>query len=225
MQTPTASELAAYIEHTLLKPEALGRDIDRLCEEAMAHHFFGVCVHGSRVSRAYSRLEETDVKVVAVVGFPAGACESDVKRYETEVAIDGGASEIDMVLNTGQFKDGDHGLTLRELRDVVEAADERPVKLILETCLLSDEEIVKACQLAEEAGARFVKTSTGFGSAGAKREHVALMRKTVGDELGVKASGGIRDLAAALAMIEAGANRIGTSAGVQLMRELSQHAR
>lgn len=221
MQMPTVQEFAALIEHALLKPDALSAEIDRLCDEALEHRFVGVCVHGSRVMRAHTRLEDSDVNVVAVVGFPSGACDSDVKRYETEVAIDNGASEIDVVMNIGRFKDNDQAGIIRELRDVIEAAEERPVKLILETCLLSEEEIVRACQWAQEADVDFVKTSTGFGSAGAKREHVALMRQTVKDTMGVKASGGIRDLATALAMVEAGANRLGTSAGVTLIRDYS----
>ena len=175
------------------------------------------------MAQAYARLEDTDVKVVTVVGFPSGACDTDVKRFETEVAIDNGASEIDVVMNIGRFKDGDDGFTLRELRDVVEAAEERPVKLILETCLLTDDEIVRACQLAKEAGVDFVKTSTGFGKAGATTDHVALMRRTVGEDLGVKASGGIRDLETAMAMIEAGADRLGTSASVALIQALASH--
>lgn len=223
MQPMSVADLAAKIEHTLLKPEASGEAIDRLCAEALQHRFVGVCVHGSRVARAYSRLESSDVKVVAVVGFPSGAVDTDVKRYETEVAIDNGAAEIDMVLNIGRFKDGEHPMIFRELRDVVEAAEERPVKLILETCLLNDSEIVHACALAEEAGIKYVKTSTGFGAHGATLEHVQLLRKSVGPKVGVKASGGIRDLKTALAMIVAGASRLGTSSGVAILDEMTAH--
>ena len=161
------SDLAQFIDHTLLKPDATRAQIETLCAEAAEHNFATVCVNGSRVELAYSLLEDCDVQVAAVVGFPLGAMEADVKRYETEAAIDAGASEIDMVMNVGRFKDGDHDFIVREIRDVVEAADDRVVKVILETCLLSDDEIVQACKLAVQAQAHFVKTSTGFGSAGA----------------------------------------------------------
>jgi deoxyribose-phosphate aldolase len=218
MKQFTAAELAAFIDHTLLKPEATAQDIDRLCAEALEHRFHSVCVHGSRVGRAYARLEDSGIQIAAVVGFPLGAAEGDVKRYETEVAVDHGAEEIDVVINIGRIKDQDYKAVFRELRDVVEAADERPVKVILETCLLTRDEIVQACGVAVDAGARFVKTSTGFGSGGATPEIVKLMRETVGPKFGVKASGGIRDLASALAMIEAGANRLGTSAGVAIVQ-------
>ncbi|NGO40519.1 deoxyribose-phosphate aldolase [Limisphaera ngatamarikiensis] len=216
----TGPELARYIEHTLLRPDATRAQIERLCEEARTHGFYGVCVNGSRVELAAYCLEETDVRVVAVVGFPLGAASADVKRFETEAAVDDGAHEIDMVMNVGLLKDGEYKRLLRELRDVVEAADERPVKVILETCLLSREEKIRACELVLDSGARFVKTSTGFGPAGATVEDVRLLRETVGDRLGIKASGGIRDTATALAMIEAGADRIGTSSGVAILRGL-----
>ncbi|HAM72712.1 MAG TPA: deoxyribose-phosphate aldolase [Verrucomicrobiales bacterium] len=216
----TAAQLAALIDHTLLKPEATTQDIDRLCAEALEHKFCTVCVHGSRVARAYALVEETPVKVAAVVGFPHGAMDADAKRYETEVAVDHGAEEIDVVVNIGRLKEGDHRAVFRELRDVVEAADERAVKVILETSLLTREEILHGCKLSVDAGARFVKTSTGFGSAGATVENVRLMREAVGPTFGVKASGGIRDLATALAMVEAGATRLGCSAGVQILKSL-----
>ena len=160
------------------------------------------------------------MKVAAVVGFPHGAMDADAKRYETEVAVDHGAEEIDVVVNIGRLKEGDHRAVFRELRDVVEAADERAVKVILETSLLTREEILHGCKLSVDAGARFVKTSTGFGSAGATVENVRLMREAVGPTFGVKASGGIRDLATALAMVEAGATRLGCSAGVQILKSL-----
>ena len=223
------SELAALIDHTLLKPEASATDIDRLCAEAIEHRFHCVCVHGSRVARAYARLEDSGVLVAAVVGFPLGAMDGDVKRYETEVAVDLGADEIDMVLNIGKLKEGDSKAVFREIRDVVEAAEERPVKVILEACLLTDDEIGEACQVAVEAGAKFVKTSTGFGTHGATVKHVQMMREAVGPKIGVKASGGIRDLEAMRAMIEAGATRIGTSSGVAILKGLPKpnpgHAR
>jgi deoxyribose-phosphate aldolase len=158
------------------------------------------------------------VKVASVVGFPLGAVESDVKRFETEAAIDSGAHEIDIVLNIGRLRDGDDAFVLRELRDIVEAADERTVKVILETCLLTREQKIRACRLVVEAGAHFVKTSTGFSSGGATLDDVRLMRETVGPKFGVKASGGIRDTVTARAMIEAGATRLGTSSGVAIVQ-------
>ena len=211
------SDLAQFIDHTLLKPDATRAQIETLCAEAAEHNFATVCVNGSRVELAYSLLEESDVQVATVVGFPLGAMEADVKRYETEAAIDAGAGEIDMVMNVGRFKDGDLDFVVREIRDVVEAADDRVVKVILETCLLTDDEIVQACKLVVQAQAHFVKTSTGFGSAGATIEHVKLMRETVGQFAGVKAAGGIRNAADARAMIEAGATRLGTSGGVAIV--------
>ena len=213
------SDLAKFIDHTLLKPEATRVQIEALCAEAAEHNFATVCVNGSRVELAYSLLEESDVQVATVVGFPLGAMEADVKRYETEAAIDSGAGEIDMVMNVGRFIDGDHDFIVREIRDVVEAADDHVVKVILETCLLSNEQIEQACKLVVQAQAHFVKTSTGFGSAGATIEHVKLMRETVSQFAGVKAAGGIRNTADAHAMIEAGATRLGTSGGVAIVSD------
>jgi len=210
--------LAAFIDHTLLKPDATAADITRLCSEARQHHFHSVCVNSSRIAQAYALLADSDVVVASVVGFPLGAMDGDAKRYETELAVDLGAEEIDLVLNIGKLKDGDHSFVLRELRDVVEAASDRIVKVILETCFLTREEIIRACHLTVDSGAKFVKTSTGFGRAGATLEDVRLMREAVGDGFGVKASGGIRDRAAAEAMIAAGANRLGTSAGVAIVQ-------
>lgn len=211
------SELASYIDHTLLKPDATRAQLEQLCAEAAEHQFSTVCVNGSRVELAYSLLEDCDVQVCTVVGFPLGAMEADAKRYETEVAVDLGASEIDMVMNVGRFKDGEHDYIVREIRDVVEAADDRVVKVILETCLLTNDEIAQACKLVTQAQAHFVKTSTGFGNAGATLEHVRLMRETVGQFAGVKAAGGVRNANDAQAMIEAGATRIGTSNGVAIV--------
>ena len=211
------SELASYIDHTLLKPDATRAQLEQLCAEAAEHQFSTVCVNGSRVEVAYSLLEDCDVQVCTVVGFPLGAMDADAKRYETEVAVDLGASEIDMVMNVGRFKDGEHDYIVREIRDVVEAADDRVVKVILETCLLTNDEIAKACKLVTQAQAHFVKTSTGFGNAGATLEHVRLMRETVGQFAGVKAAGGVRNADDARAMIEAGATRIGTSNGVAIV--------
>lgn len=220
MPALSPQELARYIDHTLLRPEARAADIEKLCAEARQYRFFAVCVNGSRVELARHLLEETEVRVAAVVGFPLGAMDPDAKRFETEAAIDAGAQEIDVVLNLGRLKDGEDGFVLRELRDVVEAAEERPVKVILETGLLTPEEKLRACRLVLDSGARFVKTSTGFGPGGATVDDVRLLRQAVGPSFGVKAAGGIRDTATALAMIEAGASRLGTSAGVAIVRGL-----
>jgi deoxyribose-phosphate aldolase len=210
-------ELAPYIDHTLLKADATRAQLEKLCAEAIEHQFATVCVNGSRVELAYSLLEECDVQVCAVVGFPLGTMDADAKRYETEAAVDAGAGEIDMVMNVGRFKDGEHDYVVREIRDVMEAADDRVVKVILETCLLSDDEIGQASKLIVQAQAHFVKTSTGFGSAGATLEHVKLMREAVGQFAGVKAAGGVRNAEDARGMIEAGATRIGTSNGVAIV--------
>ena len=212
------TSLAHRIEHTLLRPGATRSEVAQLCREAMEHRFAAVCVSGCRVIEAAALLEDSDVKVVTVVGFPFGDMDPDAKRYETEVAVDNGADEIDVVLNIGRLKDGEDSRVLRELRDVVEAADERPVKVILETCLLTRDEKIRACKLVLESGARYVKTSTGFGASNGTVEDVQLLREIVGDAFGVKAAGGIRDAATAMAMIRAGADRLGTSAGVQIVR-------
>jgi len=222
MNELSPAQLAAFIDHTLLKADATARDIEKLCAEAREHKFFSVCVNGSRVVEARHFLEGAEVKVAAVVGFPLGAMSTDAKRFETEAAIDDGAQEIDVVLNVGKLKDGDDQFVLRELCDVVEAADERTVKVILETCLLTEEEKIRACKLAVESGAHFVKTSTGFSTGGATVADVKLMREIVGPKFGVKASGGIRDLKTALAMIQAGATRLGVSAGVAIVKGLAE---
>jgi len=214
----TAHELARFIDHTLLKPEAAAQEIKELCTQAVAHGFYAVCINGSHLELARHLLEDSEVKVATTVGFPLGAMHSDVKRYETEAAIDAGAQEIDVVLNIGWLKEGSDSLIIRELRDVVEAADERPVKVIIETALLTHEEKVRACELIIEAEAQYVKTSTGFNRQGATIDDVKLLRSVVGPKFGVKASGGIRDTALALAMIEAGASRIGTSNGVAILQ-------
>ena len=217
----TPARLAAYIDHTLLKPDASLAQIEQLCAEARGHKFFSVCVNGSWAVSARHFLDGTDVKVACVVGFPLGAMSGDVKRYETEVAIDDGAHEIDVVLNVARLKAGEDKYVFRELVDVVEAADERTVKVILETCLLTDAEKVRACKLVVDSGAHFVKTSTGFSSAGATIADVKLMRETVGPDFGVKASGGVRDAETALAMIAAGATRLGTSSGIAIVNGLA----
>jgi deoxyribose-phosphate aldolase len=218
----TPAQLAAYIDHTLLKPDTSLAQIEQLCAEAREHQFFSVCVNGSWVSAARHFLDGSDVKVASVVGFPLGAMTSDVKRFETEVAIDDGAHEIDVVLNLARLKAGDDKYVFREICDVVEAADERTVKVVLETCLLTDEEKIRACKLVVESGAHFVKTSTGFSTAGATIADVKLMRETVGAKFGVKAAGGIRDAQTALAMIAAGATRIGTSNGIAIVKGLAE---
>jgi deoxyribose-phosphate aldolase len=213
-------DLAQYIDHTLLKADATAKQIEQLCAEARAHHFFSVCVNGSHVARARYFLEDSDVKVACVAGFPLGAASTDAKRFETEAAVDDGAHEIDVVLNIGRLKDGDDKYIFRELCDVVEAANDHTVKVIIETCLLTHDEKIRACELIIESGAHFVKTSTGFSTSGATIEDVKLLRQTVGPKFGVKASGGIRDTATALAMIEAGATRLGTSNGVAIVSGL-----
>ena len=213
----TPAQLAAFIDHTLLKPDASHAQIEQLCAEAREHNFFSVCVNGSWVMTARHLLENSDVKVACVVGFPFGAMSSDVKRFETEVAIDDGAQEIDVVLNIARLQAGEDKYVFREIVDVVEAADERTVKVILETCLLTDADKIRACKLVLDSGAHFLKTSTGFSTAGATVADVKLMRETVGPQFGVKASGGIRDAQTALAMIASGATRLGTSAGVTIV--------
>ncbi len=207
-----------YIDHTLLKPEAGSADIEKLCAEAVEYGFYAVCVNSSYVGLCKRLLAGSGVRIASVVGFPLGAMSSAAKRFEAEYACREGADEIDMVLAIGALKEGRFDYVRDDIREVVEGARQHgsTVKLILETGLLNDEEIVSACRLAHEAGAAFVKTSTGFGNGGATLHHVALMRRSVGDALGVKASGGIRDKETALAMIEAGASRIGTSSGVAI---------
>jgi deoxyribose-phosphate aldolase len=222
MKPLSAAELARFIDHTLLKAEASAKDIEKLCAEAREHGFYSVCVNGSRVEQARHLLEDTDVKVACVIGFPLGAMSGDAKRFETEAAIDEGAHEIDVVLNLGRLKDGDDKYVLRELRDVAEAADERPVKVILETCLLTHEEKIRACQLVVESGAQFVKSSTGLSTGGATVADVKLLRETVGPKFGVKASGGIREAKTALEMIAAGATRLGTSASVAIVKGIEE---
>lgn len=215
----TPEQLAAQIDHTLLSPIATGDQYRELFSEAIQYGFHSVCVPSSRIDIAVTALEETSVRVCSVVGFPFGYADADAKRYETEVAVDLGAHEIDVVLNLGMVKERADELIFRELRDVVEAADERPVKVILETGYLDREEIVRLVELFKKTGAHFVKTSTGFGPRGASVEDVQLLRELVGPGYGVKASGGIRDFETAAAMIEAGADRLGTSSGVTLVEE------
>ncbi|MFD2369727.1 deoxyribose-phosphate aldolase [Brevibacillus sp. GCM10020057] len=206
-----------YIDHTLLKPEATADMIDKLCAEAKEHDFASVCVNPYWVKRSAQLLAGTDVKVCTVIGFPLGANTPEVKAAETRDAIANGATEVDMVLNIGALKSGDLETVKRDVAAVKEAAGSVLLKVILETGLLTDEEKEIACKLCVEAGADYVKTSTGFGPGGATVEDIALMRKTVGPDIGVKASGGVRDAEAAAAMISAGATRIGTSSGVSIV--------
>ncbi|WP_103105588.1 deoxyribose-phosphate aldolase [Brevibacillus reuszeri] len=203
--------IASYIDHTLLKPEATKEQVMKLCVEAREYKFASVCINPAFVELASSMLKDTEVKVCTVVGFPLGANTTALKVEETKQAIREGAEEIDMVINIGALKAGDAKLVEDEIRAVVEAAEGQLVKVIIETCLLTREEKILACQLSEKAGAHYVKTSTGFSTGGATAEDVALMREVVGDRLGVKASGGVRDLITAQNMIEAGASRIGSS--------------
>ncbi len=213
-------ELAKYIDHTLLRANATRREIGELCDEAVLHGFASVCINPTWVREAARRLKGSSVQVCTVVGFPLGASASDVKVFETRRAIFDGAGEIDMVLNVGALKGGEDVRVRDDIAGVVAACHENGAicKVILETALLTDEEKVKACTLCKEVHADFVKTSTGFGPGGATAEDVALMRRVVGPEVGVKAAGGIRDLAGTRAMIEAGATRIGASAGVKIVR-------
>ncbi|EMB65881.1 deoxyribose-phosphate aldolase [Streptococcus mutans SA38] len=206
-----------YIDHTLLKPESRQDQIDKLIREAKTYNFASVCINPTWVSYAAKALEGTDIKVCTVIGFPLGATTSAVKAFETKDAISHGADEVDMVINIGQAKSGHFAFVEEDIRAVVEASGNKLVKVIIETCLLTDKEKIKACQAAVAAGADFVKTSTGFSTAGARLDDVRLMRQTVGPDVGVKAAGGTRSLEDAQAFIEAGATRIGTSAGVTIM--------
>lgn len=212
-ESSTAHDVARRIDFTLIAADATRQDVEKLCVEARQHSFFSVCVNGSRVELARTLLEESGVQVTALVGFPLGANDADAKRYETEIAIDNGAHEIDFVINLGWLRDGDRNAVLREMRDIVEAADERPVKAILESHLLKPEEKVTACRLAAEAGAQFVVTSTGFHVPEVMVEEVKLLSGTVGGELGIKAAGGIWNREMALRMLESGAGRIGALSG------------
>lgn len=210
--------LAGMIDHTLLRADATKAEIAKLTLEAKTYNFASVCVNPTWVSFAAEQLKGTEVKVCTVIGFPLGASTSAVKAFETKDAIANGATEIDMVINIAALKDGNHELVEKDIRAVVEAAaDKALVKVIIETCLLTDEEKVTVCELAIKAGADFVKTSTGFSTGGATPEDVALMRKTVGVRAGVKASGGVRSLDDMNKMVEAGATRIGASSGVKIM--------
>lgn len=207
------------IDHTALKPNTNKESILKLIAEAKTYDFASVCVNPCWVALAHQELKNTDIKVCTVIGFPLGANTTEVKVFETKDAIEKGAQEIDMVINIAMLKDKEYDYVENEIHQIVEAAkDKAIVKIIIETCLLTDEEKIKACELSQKAGADFVKTSTGFSTGGATVHDIALMRKTVGAEMGVKASGGVHTHEEALAMVETGATRIGASAGVKLLK-------
>ena len=206
-----------YIDHTLLKPESTQEQIDHLIAEAKRHNFASVCVNPTWVSYSAKQLADSDVNVCTVVGFPLGANTSAVKAFEAKDAIANGADEVDLVINIGRLKSGQYQEVQDDIKAVVDASGDKLVKVIIETCLLTKEEKIKACQLSVAAGADYVKTSTGFSTGGATVADVSLMRQTVGSNIGVKASGGARSLKDALAFVEAGATRIGTSSGVVIV--------
>ncbi|TGY43823.1 deoxyribose-phosphate aldolase [Clostridium sartagoforme] len=211
------NELAKMIDHTILKPEATEKEVEKLCKEALEYNFASVCINPSMVEKAAEMLEGSDVKVCTVIGFPLGATTTEVKAFETEDVIKKGATEVDMVINVGKLKEGNLDYVKKDIEAVVKAAKGKALtKVIIETCLLTDEEKVTACKLSKEAGADFVKTSTGFSIGGATAKDIKLMRETVGEELGVKASGGVRSLEDAELMIENGASRIGASASIAI---------
>ena len=212
--------IASMIDHTLLKPEATKEMIEKLCNEAKKYGFAAVCVNPYYVKMSKKFLEGSKVKVATVIGFPLGANTKEVKAFETKNAIENGADEVDMVINIGAMKNRDYDVVKKDIEAVVEAAKGRAiVKVIIETCLLTDEEKIKACELSKEAGADFVKTSTGFSTGGATVNDVKLMKETIGDSLKIKASGAIRDYETAKAMIEAGASRIGASASIKIVEK------
>jgi len=218
-------DMAKMIDHTYLKPTGRVEDIKKLCEEAREYEFASVCIHPIFVPFAAKQLKESSVKITTVIGFPLGANTTETKAFETRNAIKNGAQEMDMVMNLSAFKSRAYDLVRSDIKSVVDSTNTAGVtsdiivKVIIETCYLDDDEIVKACELARDAGADFVKTSTGFGTGNATTEDVSLMRKTVGRDLGVKASGGIRNFSDALDMLDAGANRIGTSSGVEIVTD------
>ncbi len=209
-------QISKLIDHTILKPEAIESEVKKICDEAREYKFKSVCVNSSYVKYVNKQLEGSGVLTCSVVGFPLGAMPSEAKAYETSLAIKDGADEIDMVINIGALKDKKYDYVLRDIKAVVDAADGKTVKVIIETCLLTEEEKVKACELSVEAGAHYVKTSTGFSTGGATEADIKLMRKVVGDKLGVKASGGVRTLEDAKKMVDAGASRIGASSSVNI---------
>ncbi len=210
--------LNKYIDHTILKATASSADVQKLCEEAIEHEFYSVCVNGCYVADAKHLLQGTDVKVAAVVGFPLGAMTTESKVFEAKEAIENGASEIDMVINVAKLKDGEFDYVENEIRLIKEAIGDNVLKVIIETCYLTDEEKVKACELSLVAKADFVKTSTGFGTGGATYEDVKLMKSVVGDNAKVKASGGVRDKETAQKYVDLGAERLGTSSGIEIVK-------
>ncbi len=210
--------LNKYIDHTILKATASSAEVQKLCEEAIEHEFYSVCVNGCYVADAKHLLQGTDVKVAAVVGFPLGAMTTASKVFEAKEAIENGASEIDMVINVAKLKDGEFDYVENEIRLIKEAIGNNVLKVIIETCYLTDEEKVKACELSLVAKADFVKTSTGFGTGGATYEDVKLMKSVVGDNAKVKASGGVRDKETAQKYVDLGAERLGTSSGIEIVK-------
>lgn len=217
--------IATLIDHTLLKQDATRNQIEKLCEEAKEYTFASVCVNPTWVNLSAKLLQDSPVKVCTVIGFPLGASTTEVKAFETSNAIENGAEEIDMVINVGALKDQDYNFVQKDIEAVVQAAKGKAiVKVILETCLLTDEEILRASEISKLAGADFVKTSTGFSTGGATVSAVKLMRGAVGPELGVKASGGVRSLADLQAMVDAGATRIGASSGVEIVKGLESNS-
>lgn len=213
-------KLAKMIDHTNVKPDAVSEDIKTLCKEAVEYNFACACVTPVNVALAHEILKDSGIGVCAVIGFPFGSNKSEIKSFEALVAVEDGASELDMVLNIGALKSSQDTLVQRDIEGVVESADGMVVKVIIETALLNPDEMVKACELAKNAGADYVKTSTGIGYSGANAVDVKLLRETVGENMGVKASGGIRTLESAIEMIEAGASKIGTSTGPAIMKDL-----
>ncbi len=218
---PVGKEIAGWIDHTLLKPDATATQIRTLCEEAMQYHFASVCINPAYVPLACGMLRNSKENVCTVIGFPLGAALPEFKVYETLACVNAGASEIDMVINVGALKSEAYGLVMNEIQSVASTAHNQGaiVKVILENCLLTRSEKIIACLISQAAGADFVKTSTGFGTGGATVEDVELMRRVIGPEMGLKAAGGIRTYADALAMIKAGATRLGASAGVKILQE------
>jgi deoxyribose-phosphate aldolase len=211
-------DIAKYIDHTILKPNATREQVKKICDEAKEYGFASVCINPTHVAFVANELKDSEVKTCVVVGFTLGANTTCIKVVETESVIKDGAQEVDMVVNVGAIKDGNWELVESDIKGVVDAAKGKAlVKVIIETCLLTDEEKIKTCEISKKVGADFVKTSTGFSTGGATAEDIALMRKTVGPELGVKASGGVRDFETAKAMIDAGATRIGASAGIAIV--------
>ncbi|KRQ86596.1 Deoxyribose-phosphate aldolase [Caloramator mitchellensis] len=214
----TREYVASIIDHTILKPETTPEDVKKVCSEAKEHGFASVCINPCYVNLAAEELKGSNVKVCTVIGFPLGATNKEVKAFETKKAIEEGATEVDMVINIGMLKAKNYDYIRDDIKTVVDAAKGKAlVKVIIETCLLTDEEKIMACKLAKEAGADFVKTSTGFSKWGAKVEDIRLMRETVGSEMGVKASGGVHSFQDAVNMIEAGANRIGASSSLKII--------